>query len=71
MVILKVNKQNNKMNKLKLTLSLALLTNILSAQSQGSGSNLLFYGIVAVCAVLVVWAMLGLAGNLLKMILEA
>ena len=66
MVILKVNKQNNKMNKLKLTLSLALLTNILSAQSQGSGSNLLFYGIVAVCAVLVIWAMLGLAGNLLK-----
>ena len=66
MVNLKVKKQNIRMNKLKLTLSLALLTNILSAQSQSSGSNLLFYVIVAVCAVLVIWAMLGLAGNLLK-----
>jgi Na+-transporting NADH:ubiquinone oxidoreductase subunit A len=66
MVNLKVKKQNIRMNRLKLTLSLALLTNILSAQSQSSGSNLLLYGIVAVCAVLVIWAILGLAGNLLK-----
>ncbi len=54
------------MNKLKISLSLIFYTGILSAQTQTSGSNLLFYGIVAVCAVLVVWAMLGLAGNLLK-----
>jgi len=54
------------MNKLKLTISLAFTSEFLSAQSQNSGSNLLFYGIVALCAVLVVWAMLGLAGNLLK-----
>jgi Na+-transporting NADH:ubiquinone oxidoreductase subunit A len=54
------------MNKLNLTLSLLFTAQLISAQSQSSGSNLLFYSIVAVCAVLLVWAMLSLAGNLLK-----
>jgi len=39
---------------------------MLSAQGQGSGSNLLLYSVIAVCAILVIWAMLGLASNLMK-----
>ncbi len=54
------------MDKLKLTLSLAFVAHILSAQSQSSGSGLLFYSIIGLCAILVVWAMLSLASNLMK-----
>jgi Na+-transporting NADH:ubiquinone oxidoreductase subunit A len=54
------------MNKLNLTVSLSFLAQLISAQPQSSGSNLLFYGIVAVCVVLLLWALLSLAGNLLK-----
>lgn len=54
------------MNKLKLTLSFFLLTHIISAQSASSGSNMLLYGVVGTCVVLFIWAMFGLASNLLK-----
>ena len=40
------------MNKLKLTIGLGFLANILHAQSSNSNDNLLFYGMVAVSAVL-------------------
>lgn len=54
------------MIKLKFTFCLVLLANMLSAQGQGSGSNMLLYSVIAVCAILVIWAMLGLASNLMK-----
>ncbi|MBK8518571.1 MAG: Na(+)-translocating NADH-quinone reductase subunit A [Saprospiraceae bacterium] len=57
-----------RMNKRTITLSLTFLAQILSAEpsTASSGSGILLYSVVAVCAVLVVWAMLSLAGNLLK-----
>lgn len=55
------------MNKLKLTLSLAFITQIIYAQSQEStGSGIMLYSVVALCAILVVWAILSLASNLMK-----
>jgi Na+-transporting NADH:ubiquinone oxidoreductase subunit A len=55
------------MNKLKYSIGLALSSQIVFAQSAStSASSMLFYGTVALCAVLVIWAMLSLAGNLLK-----
>ncbi len=54
------------MIKLKFTFCLVLLASMLSAQGQGSGSNMLLYSVIAVCAILVIWAMLGLASNLMK-----
>jgi Na+-transporting NADH:ubiquinone oxidoreductase subunit A len=42
------------------------MANMLSAQTQGGSSNMLLYGVVATCAILVIWAMLGLASNLMK-----
>lgn len=54
------------MNKLILTFGLALVANFASAQSNSNASNLLFFSVAAVCAVLVIWAMFGLASNLMK-----
>lgn len=54
------------MDKLKLTLSLTLISQILAAQSQSSGGSMLLYSIIGLCAILVVWAMLSLASNLMK-----
>lgn len=54
------------MNRLKLTISLAFLANMALAQSNSSDSNILLYGIIAVVAVLIIWAMLALASNLMK-----
>lgn len=54
------------MIKLKFTFCLIFLASMLSAQGQGSGSNLLLYSVIAVSAILVIWAMLGLASNLMK-----
>ena len=54
------------MNKLNFTLSLTFLAQLLHGQSTTSGSGLLLYGIIAISAILVVWAMLSLASNLLK-----
>jgi Na+-transporting NADH:ubiquinone oxidoreductase subunit A len=55
------------MYKLKLTLSLAFVTQIIQAQSQESpSSGFLLYSVVALCALLVVWAILSLASNLMK-----
>ncbi len=54
------------MIKLKLTFCLIFLTGMLSAQAQGTGGNMLLYGVIAVAAILVIWAMLGLASNLMK-----
>ncbi|MBL0099080.1 MAG: hypothetical protein IPP49_02715 [Saprospiraceae bacterium] len=58
---------NNKMNKLNLTLSLAFIAQITFTQSSSSeSSGYLFYGVVALCAVLIIWAMLSIASNLMK-----
>jgi Na+-transporting NADH:ubiquinone oxidoreductase subunit A len=54
------------MNKLILTFGFALIANFVSAQSNSNTSNLLFFSVAAVCAVLVIWAMFGLASNLMK-----
>ena len=54
------------MNKLILTFSLALTANLVTAQSNSSASNLLFFSVAGLCAVLVIWAMFGLASNLMK-----
>lgn len=54
------------MNKLKLSLCLALTTQFLNAQSTSNGGSLLFYSVVGICALLVLWAMLSLASNLMK-----
>lgn len=55
------------MNKLNLTLSLAFIAQITFAQSSSSeSSGYLFYGVVALCAVLIIWAMLSIASNLMK-----
>ncbi|MBK9733985.1 MAG: Na(+)-translocating NADH-quinone reductase subunit A [Saprospiraceae bacterium] len=54
------------MNKLVLTMSLTFLANLASSQSKDSDSDLLIYGLTAVCLVLVIWAMLALASNLMK-----
>ncbi len=54
------------MNKLILTLSLSLAANLVTAQSNSSASNLLFFSVAGLCAVLVIWAMFGLASNLMK-----
>ncbi|MFZ1751652.1 MAG: NADH:ubiquinone reductase (Na(+)-transporting) subunit A, partial [Saprospiraceae bacterium] len=54
------------MNKLKITLSLVFIAQILSAQAPSSDSGWVLYGVLAVCAVLIVWAMLSLASNLMK-----
>lgn len=55
------------MNKLFTTLSLAFFASRISAQSASTSANqLLLYGVVGVCAVLVIWAMMSLASNLLK-----
>ncbi|MBC7884797.1 MAG: NADH:ubiquinone reductase (Na(+)-transporting) subunit A, partial [Saprospiraceae bacterium] len=54
------------MIKLKSTFCLIFLAEIATAQGQSNGSNLLFYSVVAVSAILIVWAMLGLASNLMK-----
>lgn len=55
------------MNKLNLSLGLMFFTHILSAQSSGaSASSLLVYSLIGVCAILLVWALFGLASNLLK-----
>lgn len=54
------------MNKLNLTLSFLLISEFISAQSTSSGSSLLLYGVVGTCAVLLIWAMFGLASNLMK-----
>ena len=54
------------MNKLNLTLSFILFAQIIFAQSASSGSSLLLYGVAGTCVVLLIWAMFGLASNLLK-----
>ncbi|MCE2790176.1 MAG: Na(+)-translocating NADH-quinone reductase subunit A [Saprospiraceae bacterium] len=55
------------MNKLFTTLSLAFFASRISAQSASFSANqLLLYGVVGVCAVLIIWAMMSLASNLLK-----
>jgi Na+-transporting NADH:ubiquinone oxidoreductase subunit A len=54
------------MNKLIPTFGLMMLVNIVSAQSNSGSSNLLFLSVAAVCAILVIWAMFGLASNLMK-----
>lgn len=55
------------MNKLFYTISLAFFSQFVAAQSNTIPANqLLMVGVVGVCAVLIIWAMLSLAGNLLK-----
>ena len=54
------------MDKVILTTSLTFLANLASSQSTGSDSSLLIYGLTAVCLVLIIWAMLALASNLMK-----
>lgn len=54
------------MNKLIPTFGLVILVNFVSAQSNSNASNLLFLSVSAVCVVLVIWAMFGLASNLMK-----
>lgn len=63
---LSINHLNSTMDKLKLTLSFAFISHILAAQSQSSAGSLLLYSAIGLCAVLVVWAMLSLASNLMK-----
>lgn len=54
------------MNKLILTFGLALVANLAFAQSNSNSSNLLLFSVAALCALLVIWAMFGLASNLMK-----
>ncbi|MBK9743027.1 MAG: hypothetical protein IPO94_08710 [Saprospiraceae bacterium] len=54
------------MNKLNLTISLVALAQFLSAQTTSSGGGMLFYSLVAVCAIVVIWAILSLSSNLMK-----
>lgn len=54
------------MNKLNLTISLVALAQFLSAQTTSSGGGMLFYSLIAVCAIVVIWAILSLSSNLMK-----
>lgn len=55
------------MNKLNISLGLVFFSQTLSAQTTASSnSNLLTYGLIGLCALLLVWALFGLAFNLLK-----
>jgi Na+-transporting NADH:ubiquinone oxidoreductase subunit A len=54
------------MNKLNFTLSFIFFAQTIFAQSTSSGSNLLLYSVVGTCVVLLIWAMFGLASNLMK-----
>lgn len=54
------------MNKVKLIFSFLALSTLSFGQGAGEGSSWLFYGVLGLCLLLAIWALLSLASNLLK-----
>lgn len=54
------------MNKLHFSIGLLLASPLSAQSSQSSGSDYVMYGLILLCVVLVIWAILTLASNLIK-----